>query len=76
MAAVEKSLTYVKRTVDIYFSGDTVCCARCPLLETYARNQCRRTGEYILDAKYGVGRWCPLKFETNEQGEIENESVC
>lgn len=59
MAAVEKSLTYVKRTVDIYFSGDTVCCARCPLLETYARKQCRKTGEYIVDDR-AVGGWCPL----------------
>ena len=68
MAAVEKSLTYVKRTVDIYFSGDTVCCARCPLLETYARKQCRKTGEFIVDDRT-VGGWCPLI--NSETGEAE-----
>jgi hypothetical protein len=67
---------YIHARVDLYFEPEHIACNYCPLLETYARNQCRRTGEYILDAKYGVGRWCPLKFETNEQGEIENESVC
>jgi hypothetical protein len=59
MADKSNCLSYVKRTVDIYFSGDTVCCARCPLLETYARKQCRKTGEYIVDDR-AVGGWCPL----------------
>ena len=54
---------YEKRTVDIFFEPDHVACAYCPLLETYARNQCRRTGEYIVDTRYTVGRWCPLKEE-------------
>ena len=53
---------YIQATVTIYFAGDTVCCARCPLLETYARNQCRRTGEYILDTRV-TGVWCPLRIE-------------
>ena len=61
-------LTYVKRTVEIPFSGDTVCCARCPLLETYARKQCRKTGEYIIDDRI-VGGWCPLIDP--ETGEVE-----
>ena len=61
---------YVSRTVEISFTGDTVCCARCPLLETYARKQCRKTGEYILDDR-GVGGWCPL---TDPQtGEVEGQ---
>ena len=59
MADKAVSTDYIKRTVDIFFSGDTVCCARCPLLETYARKQCRKTGEYIVDDR-GVGGWCPL----------------
>ncbi len=29
-------LKYVSATVEIHFAGDTICCARCPLLETYA----------------------------------------
>lgn len=68
MADKTNCLTYVKRTVEIPFSGDTVCCARCPLLETYARKQCRKTGEYIIDDRI-VGGWCPLIDP--ETGEVE-----
>ncbi len=59
MATESQSLTYTKRTVEITFSGETVCCARCPLLETYSRKQCRKTAEYIVDDRT-VGGWCPL----------------
>ena len=58
MATESKCLSYIKRTVELTFTGE-VCCARCPLLETYARKQCRKTGEYILDDRT-VGGWCPL----------------
>jgi len=68
MADKSNCLSYVKRTVEIPFSGDTVCCARCPLLETYARKQCRKTGEYIIDDRI-VGGWCPLIDP--ETGEVE-----
>ena len=51
---------YVETTVSIFFEKDHVACAFCPMLETYARNQCRRTGEYILDTRFTVGRYCPL----------------
>lgn len=54
---------YVKAEVEIYFEKDHVACAYCPLLETYSRNQCRKTGEYIIDTRYTVGRWCPLKMK-------------
>ena len=64
---VDKCLTYVKRTVEITFSGE-VCCARCPLLETYARKQCRKTGEYIVDDRT-VGGWCPLA--NPDTGEVD-----
>lgn len=57
---------YVTATVDIAFEPEHVACQYCPLLETYSRNQCRRTGEYILDTRYTVGRWCPLKIEEVE----------
>ena len=59
MAVAEQLTTYTRRTVEISFSGETVCCGRCPLLETYARKQCRKTGEYIVDDRT-VGGWCPL----------------
>lgn len=69
MASTKSSITtYTKRTVDIYFTGDTVCCALCPLLETYSRKQCRRTSEYILDDRV-AGGWCPLV--NPETGEVE-----
>lgn len=59
------TLKYTRAVVDINFSGN-VDCDHCPLLETYARKQCRRTGEYIYDSR-GRGLWCPLILE--EKGE-------
>lgn len=60
---------YVKATCDIYFEPGHIACAYCPMLETYARNQCRRTGEYIIDTRFTTGRYCPLiiKEEKDEQ---------
>lgn len=52
---------YQRAAVDIYFPEGHVCCDLCPLLETYARKQCRRTGEYIFDGR-GIGLSCPLNF--------------
>lgn len=57
---------YTKATIDINFPEDHVCCDLCPLLETYARKQCRRTGEYLIDTKYTTGFNCPLKFKKKE----------
>lgn len=75
MAGVTESCTsYIKTTVDIFFSGDTVCCARCPLLETYARKQCRKTGEYIVDDRV-VGGWCPLVGVDPQSGETIKYSI-
>lgn len=62
MNSKSECLTYSKATAEIFFPDGHVCCALCPLLETYARKQCRRTGEYILDDRV-QGMWCPLKFE-------------
>lgn len=56
-------LEYTEATVSIFFEPDHVACAFCPLLETYARAQCRRTGEYIIDTRYTVGRYCPLQIK-------------
>ena len=65
MAKCEGVTHYTKATVDIYFPDGHVCCALCPMLETYARNQCRRSGEYLLDTRI-TGFYCPLKFENTE----------
>ena len=57
---------YTFATVTIGFPESRVCCAYCPLLETYARKQCRRTGEYIADDRY-IGYMCPLAIEEKEK---------
>lgn len=62
---------YARCTVDIYFPNKEVKCMYCPLLETYSRNQCRRTGEYIADTR-GIGIWCPLEMEELPDGEPWN----
>lgn len=58
---------YTEATVQIFFPEGHVCCDLCPLLETYARKQCRMTGEYLGDTR-GRGYWCPLIIE-KESGE-------
>ena len=60
-------LSYAEASVSIFFEPEHVGCAWCPLLETYARKQCRRTGEYIVDDRI-TGRYCPLKFKEGETG--------
>lgn len=61
---------YTEATVSIFFEPNHIACAYCPMLETYARNQCRRTGEYILDTRFTVGNYCPLNIkERNNNGE-------
>lgn len=50
-----------------------MCCDLCPCMETYARKQCRLTGEYLLDTRATVGYECPLEFKEGNNG--ENVSV-
>ena len=74
MADKSATLTYVKRTLNLNFTGD-VCCARCALLETYSRKQCRATAEYIVDDRT-VGGWCPLvNPETGEPEGIFYQTI-
>lgn len=58
---------YTVAKVEIGFPEDKVCCDFCPLLETYARKQCRRTGEYIADSRT-IGYDCPLIFKEDNNG--------
>lgn len=58
-------LHYIAATVYIYFEKNHLACKYCPLLETYSRDQCRRTGEYILNT-HTIGYECPLHFEAKE----------
>ena len=60
-----KCADYIKVYVDIHFESDHFDCAHCPLLETYSRKQCRRTGEYIIDDRVR-GYWCPLIKEEED----------
>lgn len=73
MAKHNQCTEYTKATAEIYFPGGNVCCDLCPLMETYARKQCRRTGEYLTDTRV-TGMWCPLKFEGKEDNNWE--SLC
>lgn len=59
---MDKCLTYSKANVTLFFPEGKVCCMYCPLMETYARKQCRRTGEYLTDER-GRGMFCPLEVE-------------
>lgn len=64
MATESRCTEYVERWVKISFTGDTVRCDQCPLLETYSRRQCRLTAEYLANG-YLTGRLCPLVEEPN-----------
>lgn len=59
-------LEYTEAKASIFFEKGHVACNYCPILETYSRNQCRLTGEYILDPKYLTGHYCPLTFKEEE----------
>ena len=60
------TLNYTRATVEIFFPENDVRCQLCPLLQTYSRNQCMRTGELIPDAR-GRGLWCPLELEGDKE---------
>jgi hypothetical protein len=65
-------LWYTEAQISIYFPEGKVCCDLCPLMETYSRKQCRKTGEYLADTRT-IGYMCPLKF-IEKQEETNNES--
>ena len=52
---------YIKTSVEGHMA-----CNLCPLLETYSRNQCRRTGEYLMDTRI-IGAHCPLEIIEEEE---------
>lgn len=60
-------LHYIKANAKIYFPNGHLCCDLCPCLETYARKQCRLTGEYLVDTRT-IGYNCPLEFEGDMNG--------
>ena len=64
-------LWYTEAQAKIFFPENKVCCEFCPIMETYARKQCRLTGEYLADTR-SIGYMCPLKF-IEKQEENEND---
>lgn len=76
MATKNSCTKYIAASVIIYFpESEGIQCKLCPCLETYARKQCRLTGEYLADG-YLIGGLCPLillnKEEENGNPSIDN----
>lgn len=72
MATKNSCTGYVSTVVDIHFPEEKgVCCYLCPLMETYSRKQCRRTGEYLYDGQIR-GHLCPLIIKEEYVGDLEN----
>lgn len=66
MATRNSCTRYITARADIYFpKTEGVQCKLCPCLETYARKQCRLTGEYLADG-YLIGGMCPLTILESE----------
>ena len=77
MATNNGGTEYMALQVTIFFYDGVVCCDRCPLLETYSRKQCRRTGEYLADTRT-TGYECPLvevKMEETNEYQPEYEPI-
>lgn len=67
MAVKNTCIRYISSTATIYFpESEGVQCKLCPCLETYARKQCRLTGEYLADG-YLIGGMCPLNITNKEE---------
>lgn len=69
--ATKSSVThYITVHVPIHFPAEEgIQCKLCPCLETYARKQCRLTGEYLADG-YLRGGLCPLDFKNKEDNDV------
>lgn len=58
---------YITVLAPIHFPAEEgIQCKLCPCLETYARKQCRLTGEYLADG-YLRGGLCPLTTVESEE---------
>lgn len=66
--AVKNCVTsYITTQVAIHFPEEEgIQCKLCPCMETYARKQCRLTGEYLADG-YLRGGLCPLQFNERKE---------
>ena len=59
MATYSGCTEYTHTVAKIVFWDGPPRCETCPLMETYARKQCRLTGEYLGDTRRR-GHLCPL----------------
>jgi len=71
MSKPEGSCTsYKEMWVNIFFTDGEVACKYCPLMETYSRPSCRKTGEYLVNTNV-TGYWCPL-LSADQDGKVIN----
>lgn len=70
MAFKNSCTRYISASMVIHFpESEGIQCKLCPCLETYARKQCRLTGEYLADG-YLVGGLCPLNLINEEENDV------
>lgn len=70
MATKNSCTRYISAGLVIHFpESEGIQCKLCPCLETYARKQCRLTGEYLADG-YLVGGLCPLNLINEEEENV------
>ena len=63
MVTKNSCIRYTTAMAAIHFpESEGIQCKLCPCLETYARKQCRLTGEYLADG-YLIGGMCPLNIK-------------
>lgn len=63
---------YTKGVVFVGFPEDDICCHWCPMLGVELktdRSYCRKTGEYLIFPKHGIGDRCPIEFIDNNEEE-------
>jgi hypothetical protein len=70
MASKNRCTKYISASLVVHFPEEEgIQCKLCPCLETYARRQCRLTGEYLADG-YLIGGLCPLNLITEEAEDV------
>lgn len=73
MANKNSCTDYTIAVAKLSFWDGPIRCEICPCLETYARKQCRMTGEYLTDTR--VKGWtCPL-IEVDKEEFFEEENT-
>lgn len=76
MATKNGCTNYTMAVAKLAFWDGPIRCEICPCLETYARKQCRLTGEYLSDTR--VKGWtCPLEeISEDEFFKRKDEDEC